>query len=318
MQKWGTHPSGSQRYRCVTCKTNAVRTRDDLVQKYHHLLYQKWLLSKFTLTDFGIKYDVDRRTLDRWFKPFRGEEIIADSLHASDGIFIIDGYYLQHAATVLIAQTPSNLVIGWSFTYAENFSTWLEFFNSIEAFPRAIVCDGQKGMLKAMKIRWPGVIIQRCQFHVIHQVNILLTKNPETVAAQRLKHLVGDIAKVKTIPAFGTWLLAYRDWYRQYSPFLKQRTYQDPETPTGRRTWHYTHGRLHAAHSHLKNAFLNLFQYIKFPNIPNTSNRIEGGVNAQIQRHIDRHRGTTLFQRRQMIAAFLKQKQLQKPTRNVT
>ena len=57
---------------------------------------------------------------------------------------------------------------------------------------------------------------------------------------------------------------------------------------------------------------------LKFKNIPNTSNRIEGGINAQIQRHIDHHRGTTLLQRRKIIAALLRQKQLQKPTQNVT
>ena len=142
MQRWGKHPSGSQRYRCPICKTNTIRSRNDLVQKAHRNLYQKWLLSKFTLTDFGIKYGVDRRTLDRWFKPFRDEEIAPHGHHTSEEIYIIDGYFLQYAATVLIAQTPSNQVVGWSFTYAENFSTWLTFFNSIEAFPSVIVCDG--------------------------------------------------------------------------------------------------------------------------------------------------------------------------------
>ena len=188
----------------------------------------------------------------------------------------------------------------------------------ISAFPCAIVCDGQKGMIKAIKLRWPGVIIQRCQFHVIHQVNILLTKYPETLAAQTFKKLVGSIILVKTKDDLKIWLIAYKQWYLEYKEFLKERTYQEGRTPTGRRKWHYTHGRLHAAHSHLKHAYPNLFQYIRFPQIPNTSNRIEGGINAQIQRHIDRHRGTTLFQRRQIIAAFLREKQTEKPTRNFT
>jgi hypothetical protein len=318
MQKWGKHPSGSQRYRCPVCRTNTVRSRKDLVQKAHQNLYQKWLLSKFTLTDFGIKYHVDRRTIDRWFKPFKDNDIPPHEVDIDHQIFIIDGYNLQYAATALIAETPSNQIVGWSFTYAENFSTWLEFFNSISAFPSIIVCDGQKGMIKAIKLRWPGVIIQRCQFHVIHHVNILLTKNPETRAAETFKLLVGGISKVKTEADFRGWLLEYKGWHQQYNSFLKQRTYQDFQTLTGRRKWHYTHGRLHSAHSHLKNALPNLFQYLKYKDVPNTSNRIEGGINAQIQRHVDHHRGTTLFQRRQIIAAFLKQKQLQKPTRNVT
>lgn len=318
MQKWGKHPSGSQRYRCIHCGVNSVKKRVDLSQKYRHELYQKWLLSKLTLTDFAIKYHVTRRTLHNWFIPFRDLEITAHEPASDADIFIIDGYYLQYAATVLIAQTPDNRIVGWSFTYAENFTTWLEFFHSISAFPNVIVCDGQKGMLKAIRLRWSGVVIQRCQFHVIHQINILLTKFPETMAAQRFKLLVSGISKVKTEVDLRVWLTQYKDWYQRYNFFLKQKTYRENLTPTGRQKWHYTHGRLHSAHSHLKNALPNLFQYLKYKNVPSTSNRIEGGVNAQIQRYIDRHRGTKLFQRRQIIATLLRQKQLQKPTRNFT
>ena len=177
-------------------------------------------------------------------------------------------------------------------------------------------------MLKALRIRWPRVLIQRCQFHVIHQVNTLLTKHPELVPAQHFQELVGKIVRVKTRDDLKQWLTAYKQWHGHFGSFLKEKTYQQKLTPTGRPKWSYTHGRLHQAHSHLKNAFPNLFQYMKYPQIPNTSNRIEGGINAQIQRHIDFHRGTNLFQRRQIIAALLKQTQCgklpKKPTRNFT
>lgn len=318
MQRWGTHRNGARRFRCVHCKTNGTTARPDLVQKSHQKIYEKWLLGKFTLSDFAQKYGVTRRTVDNWFAPFREQEILPTMVSPTHNVFIIDGYYVQYAATVLIAQTTNNTVVNWLFTYAENFSTWLELCERISAFPFAIVCDGQKGMIKAIKLRWPGVIIQRCQFHVIHQVNILLTKYPETRAAQTFKKIVGDIIGVKTKDDLKIWLVEYKQWYLRCREFLTERTYQDARTPTGRRKWHYTHGRLPAAHSHLKHAFPNLFQYIRFPEIPNTSNRIEGGINAQIQRHIDRHRGTTLFQRRQIIAAFLRQKQKEKPTQNFT
>jgi hypothetical protein len=216
---------------------------------------------------------------------------------------------VEYGATVLIAQNPLNQVVGWHFTYTESATTWSEFLNHLSAFPRAIVCDGQKGMIKAIKLRYPGVIIQRCQFHVIHQINLLLTKHPETEAARRLKTLVNQITSVQTKEDLKIWLVHYKTWYHAYESFLKEKTYQEKLTPRGRRKWHYTHGHLHASHSHLKNALPNLFQYLRYPGIPNTSNRIEGGINAQIQRKIDDHRGTTLLQRRQIIALLLKQKQ---------
>ena len=143
----------------------------------------------------------------------------------------------------------------------------------------------------------------------MHQINLLLTKYLETEAARRLKYLVNQIVLVKTKDDLRIWLLSYKSWYHQYSDFLKERTYQEKLTPTGRRKWHYTHGHLHASHSHLKNALPNLFQYLRYGEIPNTSNRIEGGINAQLQRKIDDHRGTKLLQRRQIIALILKGKQ---------
>ncbi len=39
---------------------------------------------------------------------------------------------------------------------------------------------------------------------------------------------------------------------------------------------------------------LILFQYIKYPNIPNTTNQLEGGINSQIQHLIVNHRGLDL------------------------
>jgi beta-mannanase len=101
-------------------------------------LYEKWLLSKLTLSDFGKLYGVTRQTIDKWFLPFRDEEIIPRCHLTQSDIFIIDGYYVEYGATVLISQNPLNQVVGWHFTYAENSSTWLTFLNSISAFPRAV------------------------------------------------------------------------------------------------------------------------------------------------------------------------------------
>jgi hypothetical protein len=172
------------------------------------------------------------------------------------------------------------------------------------------VIDGKAGSIKAAKDRWPKIIIQRCQFHVIHYVATLLTKHPETQAARRFKSLVGKITLVKTTSNWKKWVLELKHWYLLYGNFLVERTFQENSfTPTGRRKWHYTHGRLHAAFSHVKNAFPNLFQYLRYPQIPNTSNRIEGGVNSFLQRKLDIHRGLTLEGQQQLISAFLKSKQ---------
>jgi hypothetical protein len=209
-------------------------------------------------------------------------------------------------------------VIGWQFTYSETFATWVEFFEQIRQIPAGIVGDGQKGMFKAICYRFPRVPFQRCQFHVIAFVNRKLTRHPETIAAIEFKQIVRVITTIKTQQQHSLWLAGFHRWCFLYQGTLKQKTYQDARTPSGRYKWHYTHARLHAAYSHVKNALPYLFTYLQYPKLPNTTNDVEGGINSQIQRLICQHRGARLETQRQIIAAFLRSRQRQKPTRNCT
>jgi hypothetical protein len=265
---------------------------------------------KLSLDEVAKKHGVTRRTLDNWFKPFRKEEIMPGNIDCRGKVLIADGYFVHYRACVLIVVLPTNVVATWLFTQLENYHTWFTCFNQIEDTPLAIVIDGKAGSIKAAKQRWPKIIVQRCQFHVIHYVATLLTKHPETQAARSFKSLVGKIIGVKTDDDWRRWVLELKHWYSLYGIFLRERTFQENSfTPTGRRKWHYTHGHLHAAFSHVKNAFPCLFQYLKYPQIPNTSNRIEGTINSFLQRGLDVHRGLTLAGQRQLISAFLKSKQ---------
>jgi len=200
--------------------------------------------------------------------------------------------------------------VSWQFTQRENAGSWMSFLLGIRYIPLAIVCDGQRGMLKAIKQRFPRLIIQRCQFHVIQYCLAKLTKKPESQTAVELRELVLEISSIKSKEQFFEWVTNYKYWYQTHYEFLKEKTYQDYNlTATGRKKWHYTHGKLHAAHSHLKNAIPNLFKHLTHPQIPNTSNFIEGAINSGLQEKLRFHRGLNLARRRILIAHFLSSKQ---------
>lgn len=147
-------------------------------------------------------------------------------------------------------------------------------------------------------------------FHVVSYILSKLTQHPESVAAQELRSLVLQISGLKTKDQLKLWLSHYKHWYQIHYSFLKEKTFQyDNLTLTGRPKWHYTHGRLHAAHSHLKNAIPNLFKYFLHPQIPNTSNFVEGAINSPLQEKLRSHRGLKLPKRRILIAYFLSSKQ---------
>lgn len=309
MQKWGKNRNGSTRFRCKFCRVSKTRKRSDLSEKYKQGLFQKWLLGKLSLSEIAEKYNVTRQTLHSWFASFWNLEPTPKQTNTANKILVIDGKYVEQNACVLLAACNKK-VVSWHFTQRENYSSWFTFLSSFKQIPFAIVCDGQKGMIKAIKQRFPGVIIQRCQFHVIQYCTIKLTKNPESEEAQELRELVLQISKIKTKEQLKNWLADYKYWYLANQNFIKEKTYQTENlTPTGRQKWHYTHGRLHAAHSHLKNSFPHLFRYLQHPKIPNTTNFVEGGINSLMQEKLRFHRGLSLPKRRILIAHFLSSKQ---------
>ena len=317
MQKWGKNRTGSVRWRCSSCRKSETRKRPDLDKKYRELLFKKWLLRIHSLTEIAIHSSVSLKTISRWFAPMWAKEPQPKEMNIRDQVLIIDGKYVEKNAAVLVACTVRG-VVSWNFTQRENRTSWHVFFSQLKHTPFAIVCDGQRGMLKAIKSRFPGLIIQRCQFHVMKYCLAKLTQHPETLAAQQLRILVLRIAKIKSKEQFKNWFEEYVFWRKIHHDFLKEKTYQPYNpTPTGKPTWHYTHGKLHAAHSHLKNALPNLFKYLLYPQIPNTTNFVEGAINAPMQEKLRFHRGLKLLKRRILIAHFLSSKQPQKPTQNV-
>lgn len=322
MQKWGKDARGNPRFRCKNCEISTLRKRPDLSQKYKQHLFRKWLLSKTSLSEFAKEYRVTRQTLHAWFTPFWREEPIPETVNIANQVLIIDGKYLERNATVLIASTTKE-VVSWQFTQRENASSWMTFLLTLKYIPFAIVCDGQRGMLKAIRQRFPGLVIQRCQFHVMQYCLTKLTKHPESKPALEFRELVLKISSIKTKEKFAHWITNYKQWHQTNISFLKEKTYQDRNlTPTGRKKWHYTHSRLHAANSHLQNALPNLFKYLLYKQIPNTSNFIEGAINSGLQEKLRFHRGLNLAKRRVLIAHFLSSKQCEKtkkkPTQNFT
>jgi len=309
LQKWGKNSSGSQRYHCSNCCSSQTGKRPELTKANRHKLFKNWLLGKQSLTEIAQKYLVTRQTIHYWFIPFWNDEPLPQQVNITNQVLIIDGKYVAREACVLVARTLGG-VVSWSFTGRETAGSWLTFLDTLKQFPFAVVCDGQRGMLKAIKLRFPGVIIQRCQFHIISYCLTKLTKHPESLASQEFRTIIKQVSKVKTKEEFKIWLGDYMAWRKTHNDFLKEKTYQeDSLTPTGRKKWHYTHGKLHAAHSHLKNSIPHLFKYLLYPQIPNTTNLVEGGINASMQEKLRFHRGLKLSKQRVLIAYFLRSKQ---------
>lgn len=308
MQRWGKTTVGSTRWRCVKCKTSRVRYRTDNEKRKRKKLFINWLIGNSSQKEIAIKERIDLRTLQRWFEPFWENPPKPKTVFPLEGqTLIIDGIYLhKRTHAVLIGRTKEKIVF-WLFAERENFFSWLLFFSSIQEFP-AVTCDGQKGMILALETKWKNVVIQRCIFHLIRLSLSKLTMHPKTIAGQKLRLIIKSLSGIHTKRQKRRWLRKYYHWEKQYSLFIKEKT-RGEKLLNGKQRWWYTHRNVRTVKTMIKRALPNLFSYIGYPNIPRSTNHVEGGINARLKELLHRHRGLSVKKKQILAAVFLSKKQ---------
>lgn len=315
MQRWGKTPQGKQRWRCPVCKDSGVKSRSDHRNKKRWSLFVRWLTSKWSLADFSRQERVDIRTVSRWFAPFWRVARKPAPLTYVPRVLVLDGTVLQRGVLTLLiaADGDTGVPLFWMPVVRENAEEWERLLGVFHPHgtPHVIVCDAQKGLLKAVGTVFPDVLVQRCLTHVIRQAKAWLTQRPKTMAGRELLVLVLQLSSVRTLRHKRRWIRLFRRWKRRHYLFLKERT-----TAFSGYSW-YTHKKLRSVRSLLTNATPDLFRFVREPSIPRTSNTVEGGLNARLKELLRCHRGMLLQKRLVLCTWYLAQRQGQKPTLNV-
>lgn len=315
MQRWGRTAAGRQRWRCAACSRSAVRTRDDGRAKSRLSLFVSWLTSKASASELAAERGVAVQTLGRWFRPLWD---LPPTPRPALPILtlVLDGTVIAwRECTLLIAGDNERLQpVSWAPAAGECHASWLEFLAQLKkggVMPSFVVCDGQRGLLKAIRETWPDALVQRCLIHVVRQASRWLTRNPKTKAGADLLALVKKLAAVRTRRQKRKWIRAFCYWERRHRKFLKERA----TGPTGK--WWYAHRKLRAARSLVRNAIPDLFRFVSDPTVPRTSNHVEGGCNGRIKELLRCHRGLPLAKKLVVASWYLALRQGQKPTRDV-
>ena len=313
MQRWGQTAAKKDRYRCVHCAKSSTWKRSDNHPQWFPA-FLKYLISKTPLEEVAQRHKVSSRTLMRAFEPYWMVAPLPLPQVESD-VIILDGTSLNgRTDTTLIARSLVS-VTSWRFVYRENEASWTPLLNSLPHTVLIVVCDGQKGLIKAVHSRWKEVKIQRCIKHVKQGVLTKLSTHPKTQAGRALYQISKDLSKVWTRRQKRRWIKRFRQWQKKHSSFLNERSVGI--LPSGRKHSWFTHKRLRGANSLISGALPDLFRYVGHYHIPRTTNHLEGGINARIKELIHAHRGLPLWKKQILVAYFLRTKQGQKPTRFV-
>jgi hypothetical protein len=217
---------------------------------------------------------------------------------------LIDGIRIG-GSVCLIART-TKYVIAWHWVPYESNAYWAELLSLIPA-PTYVVCDGQKGMLKAIQTVWPTTVIQRCRFHAWLNVKTKLTLHPETVAGKELLALTKVLLQhVHTKRQARRWKHGLKRWYRKHGAYIAEKTVtSDPSARQHR--WRYTHARLRSAYRQLHTIQDDLLHssYRPNPSLRRTTNHVEGGINSQLRTKLKLHRGMSYEHQMKLVEQYL-------------
>jgi len=127
-----------------------TRPRPDLSRSYVLEKFVSWLLGKDSQSELDGASRTFRDQIS-WLWDVIPKPVMTGEIHHT---IIVDGIRVGDMVC-LIAQT-ANYAIIWVWTPYESGEYWIYLFCLILQ-PKYIVCDGQKGLLKAISICWPGV-----------------------------------------------------------------------------------------------------------------------------------------------------------------
>ncbi|MBI4175059.1 IS1249 family transposase [Candidatus Berkelbacteria bacterium] len=315
LQKWGRTAAGSQRWRCPSCTSTNIRSRPDLARAFLLERFVAWLLGKQSQAELSVPDRTWRQQI-AWCWNIAPKPSPPNEIHP---ILLLDGIRIG-GFVCLIARTPT-AVIAWRWVGWESSWTWSALLEKIPA-PTIVVCDGQKGILRAIARCWPQTKIQRCLFHVWQNVRAKLTLHPQTTAGQELLQLTRGLWLVNTTNHAWNWQRSLEAWFVRYGSFIQERTYFE-QPISHRRRWWYTHRGIRSAYRQHKELVIadQLFVYLDRTLtdeiIPRTTNHVEGGINSQLRTKLKLHRGLSQLHQQRLVEWYLYSRMAsQKPTRN--
>jgi hypothetical protein len=305
LKKNGKSKQGKQRWYCNNCKTSLVQKRKDKIKSKQYNMFLDWVLGKQSINESS---NISRQSFSKsisWCWNIDPDDKVE---YSKNPIVIIDGKWVGNRVCLIAMNLKEP--IAWIFGYSENSYLYTTLFSKIDK-PYIIITDGQPGIYKAIKNYWGNsVYIQRCQFHIKQNIKQKITNNPKLQMGKDLKELVKPLCKLLNKKQTHYWIKSFYILYKKHREDLEEKA------PSKQ---HYKHKRHRSAYRQIDRLIRSGHMFLCVNNkvlgelnreyllrkIPNTTNLLEGGINAQIGKLLDYHRGMTQEHQEKMVSWFL-------------
>lgn len=286
--KWGKR-NGRTRYHCKNCDICFTDRRAHISSKNMFVWFERWILGKQSIVQLSRQSGYSERTLKRYFYKQLPTCPQWQIQRREKVNLLIDGTYFTNKVCLLLYRDNNiKMTILYRLTEREALRDLKEDLQNIKDIGieiESVTCDGAANIIKAVREVCPEAVLQRCTFHIAHEIQTWLTKKPKSDAARELLEMVRYIACVETNDDAQIWMKAFVDWYRKYDEFINAKS-RDEENER----WWYTHKMLHRSATHIMRALPDMFCYTRHPNVPKTSNSIESFF-GHLKDNLRLHRG---------------------------
>jgi len=291
--RWGKQ-NGKQRFKCKNCGILFTQNRPEQKVRNRFSWFKKWVLERQTYKTLCRDSGYSKDTLQRTFYTILESSPILKIIRREKVNLRMDATYFNQFCMVAYQDDYDGYTQLIRFTDGEHVEEIKEDLTNLLLLGvklESITCDGHKSILKAIKTTDKNIIVQRCLVHIQRMCLIWLTKYPQHPAGQELRRHILLLLKIKTQNDKIWWINELNLWYKRHNDYINEKTI-NPETL---RYW-YTHKLLRRSYFTIKRALPNMFHYLDNPQIPCTTNGIEGYF-SHLKNHLDLHRGLTLKNR---------------------
>lgn len=294
MQRWGTTRAGTPRFYCTACKRSSTWKRPDVEAAHRRRQLDHWLGGKDSLTEIASRYHRTRQGVWKRLRPLFSQPLEPAIPPTSAETLILDATYVHGRTLCALVAIDEHDTIYWRFAPYECYATWHAFLSQFGA-PKTVVMDGQKGLFAAARDLWPDAMVQRCQFHIVSFALQYVGRKPKDEPGRAILDLLYRLKTVRTHADRDAWILLYRIWEGRYQNLLLERNENRK----------YANPRLRTVRYLIRRALPNLFTYLDYPSLPNTTNLVEGWVNSAVAEALRLHRGLCVHEKQVLVGTVL-------------
>jgi len=279
----GKSRHGRQRWFCRTY--NHTFGWKSILNKHfrQYIWFKRWIVEGYTVrqlsTQNGYSASTIRHMIKHWLlhPPYNTRDLFVHRYLIFDGTS-----FEQRRGIFAVMNAESFSVLYGSYNVSEGPSDLHRFCSSLaqrELSPRSATVDGNQHLIKILRLLWPKIIIQRCLVHIQRQRLMWCRRNPRRTDAKNLRKLFLQVISIQTEADRDHFLTQVNEWEQQYG----YRIASSPE-----RGW--VSSDLKRAQSMLLAALPDMFHYLCNPDIPKSTNGLEGYF-ARLKQKYCQHRG---------------------------